>query len=64
MSSFYLKMSNTSECQRVKGAVATKEFIRFDNEDTRNEDRQGGSYPYGAGIKDHKLYYCYYESEC
>lgn len=62
MSSFYLMMSNTSECQRVKGAVATKEFIRFDNEDTNNKDRQNGSYPYGAGIKNHKLYYCYYES--
>lgn len=64
MSSFYLMMSNTSECQRVKGAVATKEFIRFDNEDSGNKDRQYGSHPYGAGIRNHKLYYCYYESKC
>ncbi|CAH3171752.1 unnamed protein product, partial [Porites lobata] len=62
ISPFYLKAFNTPECQRVKGAIATKEFIRFDTEDTRNKDRQNGSYPYGAGIANHLLLYCYYES--
>lgn len=61
-SPFYLKAFNSSECQRVKGAIATKEFIRFDNEDYKNTDREGGSYPYGAGVANHKIYYCYYES--
>ena len=62
ISPFYLKAFNTSECQRVEGAIATEEFIRFDTEDTRNKDRQNGSYPYGAGIANHRLFYCYYES--
>ena len=61
-SPFYLKPFNSSECQRVEGAIATKEYIRFDNEDSGNKDRQSGSYPYGAGISDHKMQYCYYES--
>ena len=62
ISPFYLKAFNTSECQRVEGAIATKEFIRFDTEDSGNKDRQNGSYPYGAGIANHLLFYCYYES--
>ena len=59
ISPFYLKPFNTSECQQVQGAIATKEFIRFDS---GNKDRQNGSYPYGAGIANHRLFYCYYES--
>lgn len=62
ISPFYLKTFNTSECQRVEGAIATEEFIRFETEDTRNKDRQNGSYPHGAGIANHRLLYCYYES--
>ena len=62
ISPFYLKAFNTPECQRVEGAIATKEFIRFDTEDSGNKDRQNGSYPYGAGIANHLLFYCYYES--
>jgi len=67
ISSFYLftsRQSNSSEseCQRVEGAVATEEYIRFDNEDSGNKDRWNGSYPYGAGINDHRIVYCYYES--
>ena len=62
ISPFYLKAFNKSECQRVKGAIATAEFIRFDTEDSGNKDRQNGSYPYGAGIANHLLFYCYYES--
>lgn len=61
-SPFYLKAFNTSDCQRVKGAIATEEYIRFDNEDVRNKDRQNGSYPYGSGIANHKMSYCYYQS--
>ena len=62
ISPFYLKPFNSSECQRVEGAVATEEFIRFDNEDSANKDTQNGSFPYGAGKSNHKLSYCYYES--
>ena len=63
ISPFYLNAFNSSECQRVKGAIATKEFIRFDNEDYNNKDREEGSYPYGAGISNHRIYYCYYQSK-
>ena len=62
ISPFYLKAFNESECQRVEGAIATEEFIRFDTEDSGNKDRQNGSHPHGAGIANHKLSYCYYES--
>ena len=62
-SPFYLMAFNSSECQRVKGAIATEEFIRFDNEDYKNKDSEEGSYPYGAGIANHKIYYCHYESK-
>lgn len=61
-SPFYLNTFNTSECQRVEGAIATKEFIRFDTEDSGNKDQQNGSYPHCAGIANHRLNYCYYES--
>lgn len=63
ISPFYLKAFNTSECQRVEGAISTEEYIRYDNEDDDNQDRQNGSYPYGAGIHKHKIAYCYYESK-
>ena len=63
ISPFYLKPFNTSECQRVAGAIATKEFMRFDNEDSGNKDGQNGSHPYGAGKANHMLSYCYYESK-
>ena len=62
ISPFYLKAFNTSECQRIQGAIATKEYVRFDNEDRGNKDRQNGSFPHGAKIADHMLTYCYYES--
>ena len=62
ISPFYLQAFNSSECQRVEGAVATEEYITFDNEDSGNKDRQDGSHPYGAGKPNHKLSYCYYES--
>ena len=47
----------------MKWAVASVEWIRFDNEDSGNADSEGGSYPYGAGISDHKIHYCYYQGE-
>ena len=39
------------------------EWIRFDNEDSSNADDQGGSYPHGAGIDNHKIHYCYYQGK-
>ena len=58
---FFLLAYESAECQQVKWAVAYMEWIRFDNEDTRNADSQGGTHPYGAGIDNHKIHYCYYQ---
>ena len=58
-SPFYLLAYNNSECQQVNGAPATKEFIRFDNEDRGNKDAKGGTYPHAYGNL--IISYCYYE---
>ena len=58
-SPFYLLAYNSSECQQVNGALATKEFIRFDNEDTGNKDAKSGTYPHAHGSLN--ISYCYYE---
>ena len=58
-SPFYLLAYNNSECQQVNGALATKEFIRFDNEDTGNKDAKSGTYPHAYGNL--IISYCYYE---
>ena len=60
---FFLLAYGSAECQQVKWAVVNVEWIRFDNEDSGNADNEGGSYPYGAGISDHKIHYCYYQGE-
>ena len=57
---FYLMAYNNSECQQVKGAIATKEFIRYDNEDTNNKDAMNGSFPYQYKTN-RTIAYCYYE---
>ena len=62
ISPFYLKAYSSSECQRVEGAISTEEFIRYDTEDESNKDKQHGSYPYGGGISNHNISYCYYKS--
>ena len=62
-SPFYLLAYESAECQQVKWAMATVEWILFDNEDNGNKDDEGGAYPYGAGIQQeqHKIHYCYYQ---
>jgi len=63
MSPFYLMAYNTSECQRVKGALATEEFIRHDTEDTNNQDSMNGTHPFEEGKKNITIMYCYYEGK-
>ncbi|CAH3166652.1 unnamed protein product [Porites evermanni] len=58
---FFLLAFDSAECQQVKWAIVSVEWIRFDNEDTGNADDQGGSHPHGAGIDNHKIHYCYYQ---
>lgn len=63
MTPFYLMAFNSSECQQVEGALASKESIRFDNEDTNNKDAFNGTHAYekeGAGLT---ITYCYYEGQ-
>ena len=60
---FFLLAYDSAECQQVKWAVVSVEWIRFDNEDSSNADDQGGSHPHGAGIDNHKIHYCYYQGK-
>ena len=63
ISPFYLKAYNSSECQRVEGAISTEEYILYDTEDESNKDKRHGSYPYGARSKNPRISYCYYKSK-
>ena len=47
----------------MEWALASSEWIRFDTEDTGNKDGMGGVHPYGAGMDDHTIHYCYYQSK-
>ena len=58
---FFLLAYDSAECQQVKWAVVSVEWILYDNEDTGNNGGKGGSYPYGAEISDYKIRYCYYQ---
>ena len=60
---FYLMAYNSSECQRVYGALATKEFIRYDNEDSDNKDAWNGTHAYEKGQRSLTITYCYYEGK-
>lgn len=59
---FYLLAYNTAECQQVNGAITTKEFIRYDNEDSNNTDEMNGAYPCVKGRKNLTITYCYYQA--
>lgn len=61
---FYLLAYGSSECQRVKGALVTEEFIQYDTEDTDNIDDWDGSHPDINTESDFPtITYCYYESK-
>lgn len=47
----------------MQGAMATKEYILFDSEDHNNQNARNGSYPFVAGRRDHRVFYCYYEGK-
>ena len=66
-SPFYLLPHKSSsqtlpECQRVKFAWATLEYIRYDTEGTGDNDVFNGHHVFAD--KGLKVYYCYYESRC
>ncbi|KAJ7370795.1 hypothetical protein OS493_029785 [Desmophyllum pertusum] len=57
---FFLVAYESAACQQVKWALVSSEWIRFDTE--KDGDGYGGAYPYGAGLNDHTIHYCYYTS--
>jgi len=60
---FFLLAYESADCQMVKWAIASLEWIFFDTEDDRNSDQAAGAYPYKAGIKHPTIYYCYYRGK-
>ena len=58
---FYLMAFKRSECQQVRGAMVTKEYIRYDNEDQSNKDKLVGTHAYAIGNL--IIGYCYYEGK-
>ena len=60
---FFLLAYGSAECQMVKWAIASLEWIFFDTEDNQNTDEAGGAYPFEAGIKHPTIYYCYYRGK-
>ena len=58
---FYLLPHKTKNCQRVKGALSTLEYITYDTEEDNNHDDFHASHAYTTGGKGlPKVYYCYY----
>ena len=60
---FFLLAYGSEKCQMVKWAVASVEWIRYHTEDSNNQDKSYGVYPYNAGTKSPTIYYCYYRGE-
>ena len=47
----------------VKWAIATLEWIYFDTEDENNKDHAADTFPFDAGKKNPRIYYCYYSGQ-
>ena len=61
--SFFLLAYGSNECQMVKWAIATLEWIYFDTEDENNKDHSADTFPFDAGKKNPRIYYCYYRGQ-
>lgn len=59
-SPFFLLAYNSGKCQMVKWAIASVEWIYYDTQNKNNHDGRHGEFPYDAGKKHPKMYYCYY----
>ena len=57
---FYL-IAKGPYCQEVLNTVHTMEFIVYDTEDDNNHDQKIFPYPYGAGLQEPRINYCYYQ---
>lgn len=59
---FYLLPYSSNNCQRVKWALSTLEYIIYDTEDYRNTDRFSGEHVFTNQVRSlPEIYYCYYE---
>lgn len=59
---FYLLPYGSRNCQRVKGAISSLEYIEYDTEDDNNLDEFNGSHVYADKIKSlPRIFYCYYQ---
>ncbi|XP_074629259.1 uncharacterized protein LOC141886869 isoform X2 [Acropora palmata] len=59
-SPFYLLPFESAQCQMVKWAVSSVEWIYYRTSGWENQDRAQGDYPYNAGKRHPTIYYCYY----
>ena len=58
---FFLLAQGSSQCQQVKWALATTEWLIYD---TAGSGKRGAVFPYNSWLKkDPKIYYCYYQSK-
>ena len=61
----FLLPYNSKNCQRVKWAMSTQQYITYDTEDDRNEDNFHQKHVYAENKGNINnlptIYYCYYE---
>lgn len=62
-SPFFLLAYASKQCQMVKWAVTSEEWIHYNTEYWTNDDEGKGAYPYDAGKQHPTIYYCYYRGE-
>ena len=61
---FYLLPYNSQNCQRVKGAISTLDYIIYDTEEDNNYDSFTSSHVFtdkNKGLP--KIFYCYYKGK-
>lgn len=61
---FYLLAYRSAECQQVKGAKVTSEFVQWDDEDRGNTNAHSKFVPYGVELDswNTRIFYCYYDT--
>lgn len=61
---FYLLAYNSKRCQSVNGAIASIEYIKWDDEDRGNTNAHSAVIPYGVNLDpwDTTMYFCYYDT--
>ncbi|ESP03389.1 hypothetical protein LOTGIDRAFT_137430, partial [Lottia gigantea] len=57
----FIMLKYTRECQHVHGMTVREEYVRWDDQDVINHDKEGGAHPYDDGGRhNHRLHFCYY----